>query len=48
MLNSPRKSSLLSATTVLAQAIDTISAIDATAPPCTERYTFYIAMIMNQ
>ena len=36
MLISPRKIPLSSATTVLAQAIDTISAIAATAPPCNE------------
>jgi hypothetical protein len=32
--SSPRKISLSSATTVLAQAIDTISATAAIAPPC--------------
>jgi len=34
MLNSPRKSFLSSATTVLAQAMDALSAIAPTAPPC--------------
>jgi len=34
ILNSPRKSFLSFPTTVLAQAIDTLSATAPTAPPC--------------
>ncbi|RYR57523.1 hypothetical protein Ahy_A05g023240 isoform F [Arachis hypogaea] len=41
MLVSPRKSSLSSTTTVLAQAWDKISTKDATAPPWSVPYPFY-------